>query len=156
MRHQKKIKKLSRTKSHREAMLDNMGISLFANRTIVTTESKAKELRRFADRLISIAKEDTLAARRLVAKSIKSKEVLRKLFKEIIPQFKNRNSGFTRVIKMGYRRGDSAMMSIVELLTEKPKVEKSKAGKQKAASQKGKEMVAEKEKTDKEKTSEKQ
>jgi large subunit ribosomal protein L17 len=144
MRHQKKVKKLSRVKPHREAMMGNMVTSLFACRMIQTTETKAKELRRIADRLISVAKEDTLAARRQVAKTVKDKKIIKKLFTEIVPQFKDRPSGFSRVIKLGFRRGDSAMVSVVELLTEKPKIEKEKVKKGKAAGKKEKEVVAEK------------
>lgn len=142
MRHQRKVKKLSRTSSHRQAMMNNMVTSLFASRMIKTTESKAKELRRIADRLVSTAKEDTLAARRLVARSVKDRAVLKKLFTEIAPQFKSKTSGFTRVVKMGYRRGDSAMVAVVELLTEKPKIEKD-AGKKKGSKKKEKEAAAE-------------
>lgn len=131
MRHQIKVRKLSRTKSHRDAMLANMASSLFDNRIIETTETKAKELRRLVDRLISIAKVETLSARRQVARTIRDKKVLKKLFTEIVPQFKDRPSGFTRVLRVGYRRGDSAMMSVVELLTKKPKVEKAKGKKSK-------------------------
>jgi large subunit ribosomal protein L17 len=131
MRHQIKVKKLGRPKAHREAMLANMATSLFANRTIETTETKAKELRRLTDRLITTAKEDTLAARRKVGRIIKDKAVMKKLFSEIIPQFKDRSSGFTRVMRKGFRRGDNAMISVVELLTEKPKVEKTKGKKEK-------------------------
>lgn len=136
MQHQVRVKKLSRTKSHREAMLANMATSLFANRMIQTTESKAKELRRVVDRLISVAKADNLAARRRVARTIRDKDVVKKLFSEIVPQFKERSSGFTRVLRLGKRRGDSAMMSVVELLTEKPKVEKEKGKKEKGTSKK--------------------
>lgn len=136
MQHQVRVKKLSRTKSHREAMLANMATSLFANRMIQTTESKAKELRRVVDRLISVAKADNLAARRRVARTIRDKDVVKKLFSEIVPQFKERSSGFTRVLRLGQRRGDSAMMSVVELLTEKPKVEKEKGKKEKGTSKK--------------------
>jgi large subunit ribosomal protein L17 len=126
MRHQVKTKKLNRPKPHREAMMANMATSLFDKRMIETTEARAKELRRLADRLISTAKSDTLAARRQVARTVRDKKVLQKLFNEIVPQFKERPSGFTRVLRTGFRRGDSSMMSIVELLTEKPKVEKDK------------------------------
>lgn len=127
-------------------MLANLATSLFDKRMIQTTETKAKELRRVADRLISTAKEDTLAARRQVGRTIKDKKVLKKLFTEIVPQFKNRPSGFTRVLKVGFRRGDSAMVSVVELLTEKPKIEKEKSKKEKAASKKEKEKEKPKEK----------
>jgi large subunit ribosomal protein L17 len=136
MRHQVKVKKLSRNKSHREAMLANMATSLFENRTIETTETKAKELRRLADRLISTARADTLAARRQVARTVKNKKILRKLFSEIAPQFKDRPSGFTRVLRVGFRRGDNAAMSMVELLTAKPKVEKEKGKKEKSGKKK--------------------
>lgn len=131
MRHQIKVRKLGRPKAHREAMMANMVTSLFAHRTIKTTEPKAKELKKFADKLISTAKADTLAARRRVGRTIKDKTVVKKLFSDIVPQFQNRNSGFTRVLRLGVRRGDSAMMTIVELLTEKPKVEKDKGKKEK-------------------------
>lgn len=151
MRHQRKVKKLSRTSSHRQAMMNNMVTSLFASRMIKTTESKAKELRRIADRLVSTAKEDTLAARRLVARSVKDRAVLKKLFTEIAPQFKSKPSGFTRVVKMGYRRGDSAMVAVVELLTEKPKIEKD-AGKKKGSKKKEKEAAATEGKSKKEKS----
>jgi large subunit ribosomal protein L17 len=144
MRHQKKVKKLSRVKPHREAMMGNMVTSLFASRMVKTTEAKAKELRRLADRLISTAKEDSLGARRQVSKTVKDKKILRKLFTEIVPQFKNRPSGFSRVIKMGHRRGDSAMVAVVELLTEKPKIEKEKGKKGKGLGKKEKAAVAEK------------
>ena len=126
MRHQIKVRKLSRPKPHREAMLANLATSLFDNRTIQTTETKAKELKRIVDRLISTAKKDTLSARRQVARTIRDKKVFKKLFNEIIPQFKERDSGFTRVLRVGFRRGDAAMISMVELLTEKPKVDKDK------------------------------
>jgi len=126
MRHQIKVRKLSRPKPHREAMLANLATSLFADRTIQTTEAKAKEVKRIVDRLISTAKKDTLAARRQVARTIRNKEVFKKFFNQIVPQFKDRESGFTRVLRVGYRRGDAAMMSMVELLTEKPKVDKEK------------------------------
>jgi large subunit ribosomal protein L17 len=154
MRHQMKVKKLSRTKPHREAMLNNMATSLFASRMIETTEAKAKELRRLADRLINTAKDDSLAARRLVAKTVKDRKVIKKLFTEIVPQFKNRASGFVRVAKVGHRRGDGAMLAVVELLTAKPKIEKEKGKKKKGAGKKAKaaaETKPEKEKTDKEK-----
>ncbi|HDL04075.1 MAG TPA: 50S ribosomal protein L17 [candidate division Zixibacteria bacterium] len=126
MRHQIKVRKLSRPKSHREALLANLATSLFDNRTIQTTEPKAKELKKVVDRLITVAKKDTLAARRQVARTIRDKKVLKKLFNDIVPQFKERESGFTRVMRVGFRRGDAAMISMVELLTEKPKVDKDK------------------------------
>jgi len=120
MGHRDKVKKLGRTKSHREAMLANMAMSLFTHRVIKTTDAKAKALKPLVDRIISTAKEDTLHAKRQVARTVKNKEVFKKLFSEIVPQFSERTSGFSRVIKLGVRRGDGAPISVVELLTEKP------------------------------------
>lgn len=119
MGHLDKVKKLGRTKAHREAMLANMAMSLFKHRIIKTTDAKAKALRPVVDRLISTAKKDTLASKRQVAKTIHQKEIFKKLFNEIVPQFGDRESGFTRVVKLGVRRGDGAPLSVVELLTEK-------------------------------------
>jgi len=130
MGHRDKVRKLGRTKPHRESMLANMAMSLFTHRVIKTTDAKAKALRPLVDRLISTAKKDTLHAKRLVAKTIKNKEVHKKLFEEIVPQFTERESGFSRVIKLGVRRGDGAPLSVVELLTEKP-VEETDAKKKK-------------------------
>lgn len=131
MKHQIKTKKLSRTKPHREAMLSNMAVSLFLHRTIRTTEIRAKELRRLTDRLITTAKTNDLAARRQVHSVLRNETVVKKLFDEIVPHFKDRVSGFSRVLKIGRRKGDGAELSLVELLTPKPKVETPK-GKEKA------------------------
>jgi len=132
MGHQDKVKKLGRTKSHREAMLSNMAMSLFAHRMIKTTDAKAKALRPLVDRLITIAKKDTLASKRQVAKTIHVKEIFKKFYEDVVPQFKDRDSGFTRVVKLGVRRGDGASLSVVELLTEKPKEKTETKGKKKA------------------------
>ena len=129
MGHRDKVKKLGRTKPHREALLSNMAMSLFTHRVIKTTDAKAKALKPVVDKIISTAKEDTLHAKRQVAKTIKQKDVFKKLFSEIVPQFSDRDSGFTRVVKLGVRRGDGASMSIVELLTEKKVEEKDKKDK---------------------------
>ncbi len=138
MGHQDKVKKLGRTKPHREAMLANMAMSLITYRVIKTTDAKAKALRPVVDRLIATAKKDTLASRRQVAKTIKVKEVFKKFYDEVVPQFADRDSGFTRVMKLGVRRGDGAPISVVELLTPKPvKAAKGKKeGKEKTAAQK--------------------
>jgi large subunit ribosomal protein L17 len=132
MGHQDKVTKLGRTKSHREAMLSNMAMSLFAHRMIKTTDAKAKALRPLVDRLIATAKKDTLASKRQVAKTIHVKEIFKKFYEDVVPQFKDRDSGFTRVIKLGVRRGDGASLSVVELLTEKPKEKTDTKGKKKA------------------------
>jgi large subunit ribosomal protein L17 len=136
MKHQVKTRKLSRTKPHREAMLSNMAVSLFTHRTIRTTEAKAKALRQYTDRLIATAKTDTVAARRNIFAELRNETIVKKLFTEIAPHFAERQSGFTRVIKVGNRVGDGAPVSLVELLTPKPKVttdkEKKKAKKEKS------------------------
>lgn len=129
MGHRDKVKKLGRTKPHRESMLANMAMSLFTHRMIKTTDAKAKALKPLVDRLITKAKENTLNAKRQVARTIKNKEVHKKLFEEIVPQLGDRNSGYSRVIKLGVRRGDGAPISIVELLTEKPVTEEETKGK---------------------------
>ncbi|MDH3891460.1 MAG: 50S ribosomal protein L17 [candidate division Zixibacteria bacterium] len=140
MGHFDRVKKLGRTRPHREAMLGNMAMSLFQHRMIKTTDAKAKALRPLVDRLISTAKKDTLAAKRQVARTVKNKDVFKKLFSEIVPQFADRDSGFSRVIKLGVRRGDGAPLSVVELLIEKPKEadDKKDKKKKKAAAKAGK------------------
>jgi large subunit ribosomal protein L17 len=135
MKHQVKTKKLSRTKSHREAMLSNMANSLFIHRTIRTTEAKAKELRRYTDRLISKARTDSVAMRRQIFSELRNETVVKKLFDEIAPHFSDRQSGFSRVLKINRRKGDGAQISLVELLTPPPEVstekDKDKKGKKK-------------------------
>ena len=129
MGHRDKVKKLGRTKAHRVAMLSNMAMSLFEYRVIKTTDAKAKALRPVVDRIIATAKKDSLASKRQVAKTIRQKKVFKKLFEEILPNLADRNSGYTRVVKLGVRRGDGAPLSVVELLTPPPKVETDKKGK---------------------------
>ena len=129
MGHRDKVKKLGRTKAHRDAMLSNMAMSLFEHRVIKTTDAKAKALRPVVDRIITNAKKETLASKRLVAKTVHEKKVCKKLFDEILPNLTDRISGYTRVIKLGVRRGDGAPISVVELLTPPPKVETDKKGK---------------------------
>lgn len=125
MRHGKRIKKLERTKSHRRAMLANMAASLFMYHMIKTTEAKAKEVKRLAERLITLAKRGDLHAHRQVYDVIKDRKLVKKLFDEIAPKFKEREGGYTRVLKLGTRKGDGAPISVVELLIEKsPKEEK--------------------------------
>ena len=135
MGHQDKVAKLNRTKSHRDAMLANMAMSLFQHRMIKTTDARAKALRPVVDRLIVTAKKNTLASKRQVADTVRVKEVFTKLYTEIVPQFADRTSGFTRIIKLGVRRGDGAPISVVELLTAKP-VEETET-KEKGAEKKG-------------------
>lgn len=116
MRHRKKGRQLSRTASHREALLRNMAISLFRHGRIQTTTAKAKELRPFAERLITLARRGDLHARRLAARKIHDKDVLFALFDSIGPRFSERPGGYTRVLKLGHRQGDGAEMALIELV----------------------------------------
>lgn len=116
MRHRKKGRQLSRTRSHRKATLRNLATSLFRHERIETTTAKAKELRPFAERLITLARRGDLHARRLAAAKIQDREVLGKLFDEIAPRYLERPGGYTRVLKLGNRKGDAAEMSLIELV----------------------------------------
>lgn len=118
MRHNAKGRQLSRTSSHRRAMLNNMAASLFAHGGVVTTQAKAKELRPFAEKLITLARRGDLHSRRLVERKIKDRETLRKLFAEIGPRFAARPGGYTRILKLGHRVGDGADVAKIELLPE--------------------------------------
>ena len=109
-------RKLQKTSSHRQAMLSNMATSLFREGRIETTLPKAKELRSYAEKLITAAKTNTLASRRKVMKKIKDKEIVTKLFDEIAPQYSERPGGYTRILKMYPRRGDAAKKAIIELV----------------------------------------
>ena len=116
MRHRKSGKKLNRNSSHRQAMFRNMTVSLIEHEVIKTTVVKAKELRRFAEPLITLSKEDTVANRRLAFDRTRSKAAVGKLFSEIGPRSKDRNGGYTRILKCGFRKGDSAPMAFIELV----------------------------------------
>ncbi len=158
MRHGKKTKKLGRTKSHRKAMLANMAASLFLYHVIKTTEAKAKEVKKLVDKLITLAKRGDLHAHRQVYDVIKDRKLVKKLFDEIAPKLVDREGGYTKVLKLGTRRGDGASLSVVKLLVEKPPTEekKEKKGKPKkeAKPQKVAEGKAPKEKRIKEKAKE--
>ena len=116
MRHRKAGRKLNRNSSHRDAMFRNMAASLFQHETIRTTVSKAKELRRVAEPLITLAKDDSVAHRRLAFDRIRDRGTVGKLFNELGPRYKARPGGYMRILKCGYRAGDSAPMAIVELV----------------------------------------
>jgi large subunit ribosomal protein L17 len=118
MRHRAKGRQLSRTSTHRRAMLNNMATSLFEHGRVVTTEAKAKELRPFAEKLITLARRGDLHARRLVQRKIKDRETLSRLFGEIGPRFAARPGGYTRILKLGHRKGDGADVARIELLAE--------------------------------------
>ena len=116
MRHQKSGRKLSRSASHRWALMRNMITSLLRDEKIKTTDAKAKELRRWVDRVITLGKRGSLHARRQVLAVVQDKAVVRKLFDTIAPRFKDRPGGYTRIVKIGIRRGDAAPVSIIELV----------------------------------------
>ena len=118
MRHRAKGRQLSRTSTHLRAMLNNMATSLFEHGRVVTTEAKAKELRPFAEKLITLARRGDLHARRLVQRKIKDRETLSRLFSEIGPRFAARPGGYTRILKLGHREGDGADIARIELLAE--------------------------------------
>tara|TARA_Y100001936_G_scaffold40146_1_gene38636 strand:+ start:83 stop:463 length:381 start_codon:yes stop_codon:yes gene_type:complete len=119
MRHKYSGRKLNRTSSHRSAMFKNMMASLIEHEEIKTTLPKAKELRGFVERLITISKVDTVAKRRVVFSRIRSKDAVKKLFSELGPRFKNRPGGYLRILKCGFRAGDKAPMAIVQLVDKK-------------------------------------
>ena len=116
MRHRKDNRKLGRTASHRKALLSNLASALFEHKHVKTTTAKAKEVQRSADRLITFAKRGSLADRRQVLRFIRDRNIVKSLFDDIAPKFKDRNGGYTRVIKLGQRRGDGAEMALVELV----------------------------------------
>ena len=118
MRHRYDKKHLNRTKSHRKALLSNMSASLFTSKRIITTLAKAKYARRFAERTITFARrgEKDVSARRHVLRYVHNKDAVKLLFDELGPHFKHRNGGYTRIIKIGPRRGDAAPMAILELV----------------------------------------
>ena len=116
MRHRKKGRQLSRTRSRRKATLRNLATSLFRHERIETTTAKAKELRPYAERLITLARRGDVHARRLAAMKIQDREILGKLFDEIAPRYMERPGGYTRVLKLGNRKGDAAEMSLIELV----------------------------------------
>lgn len=116
MRHKKSGRKLGRNSSHRKAMFRNMAASLLRHETIKTTVPKAKELRRVVEPLITLAKVDGVANRRLAFSRLRDKEVVGKLFNELGPRFKERPGGYLRILKIGPRTGDAAPMAIVQLV----------------------------------------
>ena len=116
MRHRLGLRKLNRTSSHRLAMLRNMTNSLLRHETITTTLPKAKELRRVAEPIITLGKKPSLANRRLAFNRLRDREMVVKLFAELGPRYANRNGGYLRILKFGFRDGDNAPMALVELL----------------------------------------
>jgi len=147
MRHRKDVKKLGRNNKARRALLKNLATSLFKEKRIKTTLAKAKELRRFAEPLITFAKRGDLHARRHVSKFVTEKGIVKELFEDIAPKFTKRNGGYTRIIKIGPRSGDAAQMAFIELLEFesyfKKKKEAAEEKKQKTKEKKEKEETKE-------------
>ncbi len=116
MRHRNGLRKLNRTSEHRAAMLRNMSVSLLQHEAIKTTLPKAKELRRVVEPLITLAKVDTVANRRLAFARLRDRDIVTKLFNDLGKRFSTRPGGYTRILKMGFRVGDNAPMAFVELV----------------------------------------
>jgi large subunit ribosomal protein L17 len=116
MRHGNGLRKLNRTSAHRQAMLRNMMNSLLTHEVIKTTVPKAKELRRVVERMITLAKVDTVANRRLAFDRLRDRDVVTKLFNDLGPRSATRPGGYTRILKMGFRVGDNAPMALIELV----------------------------------------
>lgn len=122
MRHRQSGRQLNRNSSHRKAMMSNMATSLFSHEVIRTTLPKAKELRRYVEPLITLAKEDNVSRRRQAFSKLRDKSSVGKLFAELGPRYKERPGGYTRILKCGFRPGDNAPMALVELV-DRPVVE---------------------------------
>jgi len=135
MRHQKTGRKLGRTSSHRLATMRNMVSSLIEHGRIKTTDTKAKELRIVADKMVTLGKKGDLHARRRAMRTLRGKTIAKKLFDEVAPRFADVNGGYTRIIKFGRRPGDNAMMSFIECSIAE-NVVKGDAGKKDKASEK--------------------
>ncbi|MDX1777250.1 MAG: 50S ribosomal protein L17 [Thermodesulfobacteriota bacterium] len=144
MRHLNEGRKLRRTASHRKALLRNMVSSLFEFEKIETTDAKAKELRKVADKMITWGKRGDLHARRLTLRVISNKKVVHKLFSDIAPRFRERNGGYTRIIKTGRRKGDNAPLSIIELMPQEEKKAPAGGGKKEGKKKSTKQKVQEK------------
>lgn len=126
MRHLKSGKKLNRSTAHRLALYRNLVASLLTHDRIRTTDAKAKEVRRFADRMVTLGKQGTLAARRRAAAFVRNPSAVQRLFSDVAPRFANRAGGYTRIVKLGHRPGDAAAMSLIELTGVSESVESGK------------------------------
>lgn len=147
MRHNKKFNHLSRTASHRDAMLANMAISLIMHKRITTTLAKAKALKKYVEPLITRSKEDTTNSRRVVFRYLQNKYAVTELFKEVAAKVADRPGGYTRVIKLGTRQGDAAPIAFIELvdfnenMAKAPKAEVKKTRRSRKAAPKAEEKV---------------
>jgi len=135
MRHKRLNKKFDRNKPERDSMMNNLVKGLFIYQSITTTKEKAKEARRFAEKLITVGKKDDLSSRRKAFSILRDETLVKKLFKEIAPLFKDRKGGYTRIIHLGKRRGDNAQLSILELTEKKAVAPKAKHKKEKPEKQ---------------------
>jgi large subunit ribosomal protein L17 len=133
MRHQKSGRKLNRSGAHRTALLRNLATALIRHERIRTTDAKAKELRRVADRLISLGKQATLHARRRAFDRVRDRDAVTKLFEVLAPRFRDRPGGYTRIIKLGVRHGDAAPISMIEWTGGEEAAKKKGKGKKKGA-----------------------
>lgn len=140
MRHGIVGRKLGRTRSHYHALMDNLVVSMLKHESITTTLPKAKELRPLVEKLITLGKEDTVHARRLAFRTVRQKDVLKKLFTDIGPRMKDRPGGYTRILKTGLRASDAAPMAIIQLVDYVPKAKPAKEAP--AASEAGEEAKA--------------
>ncbi|MCX7023505.1 MAG: 50S ribosomal protein L17 [Spirochaetes bacterium] len=138
MNHKSGFNRLSRTTAHRKALLRNMVTVLFKHERITTTKAKALEVRRVAEKMITRAKEDSVHNRRLIAQKITDEAILAKLFKDIGPRMKERNGGYTRILKLGFRKLDAANMVFLELVDRKSDDEKAKKRDERKAARKAK------------------
>jgi len=126
MRHLKSGRKLNRSSAHRSALYRNLVASLITYDRIRTTDANAKEVRRFADRMVTLGKQGTLSARRRAAAFMRNPNAVRKLFGDVAPRFADRAGGYTRIVKLGFRPGDAAAMSLIELTGTSQSVESTK------------------------------
>jgi large subunit ribosomal protein L17 len=159
MYHGKAGRKLGRTSSHKEAMFRNMVTSVIKHERIRTTDTKAKEIRKIAEKMITLGKRGDLHARRQALAFVRDKEMVKKLFGELSERYRERNGGYTRIIKAGYRVGDNAPISILELISDEKKKEKvetkGKAKKKEKTKDSAEVKTASKEKAKVKKTKEK-
>lgn len=155
MRHRVKTKKLSRNKASREALLRSLMRALILSQSIITTSAKAKEVRKFAERLISVAKKSSVNSHRRVFQRLADKKVVKKFFSEIVPQLEDKTGGNIRLIKTGKRKGDGADMSLIEFILVEKKEEKKGKKKGRMPRIRRKKPPKEKKKEEKTKKSEK-
>ena len=132
MRHLNGVRKFNKNSEHRRAMFSNMMTSFFRHERITTTVAKAKELRSLSEKVITRAKENTLHNKRVIMRRIHDRDIIAKLFDEIAPKYKERNGGYTRIVKLGNRAGDAAALALIELINPEGSTEAKPTGKKSA------------------------